>query len=89
MARPVIDEAAALIALKAMTNRNYLNKVRGKRALSGGMKTALAPKLLALSLHEQLLEMMERGEDSVTGFISGVKSKVAEFGAADQFRESG
>ncbi len=41
------------------------------------------------SLHEQWLEMMERGEESMTGFISGVKGKVAEFSAADQLRESG
>lgn len=42
-----------------------------------------------LPLHEQWLEMMERGEESMTGFVSGVKGKVAEFNAADQFRESG
>ena len=41
------------------------------------------------SLHEQWIEMMDRGEGSMTGFISGVKGKVAEFNAADQFRESG
>ena len=41
------------------------------------------------SLHEQWLEMMGRGEDSMTGFISGVKGKVAEFSAADQLRDSG
>ena len=41
------------------------------------------------SLHEQWLEMMDRGEGSMTGFISGVKGKVAEFSAADQLRESG
>ena len=41
------------------------------------------------SLHEQWVEMMERGEASMTGFISGVKGKVAEFSAADQLMESG
>ena len=41
------------------------------------------------SLHERWLEMMDRGEGSMTGFISGVKGKVAEFSAADQLRESG
>ena len=41
------------------------------------------------SLHDQWVEMMERGESSMTGFISGVKGKVAEFGVADQLRESG
>ena len=40
-------------------------------------------------LHERWLEMMDRGEGSMTGFISGVKGKAAEFSAADQFRESG
>ena len=41
------------------------------------------------SLHERWLEMMDRGERSMTGFISGVKGKVAEFSAADQLREVG
>ena len=41
------------------------------------------------SLHEQWVEMMGRGENSMTGFISGVKGKVAEFSAADQLRDSG
>ena len=41
------------------------------------------------SLHEQWLEMMDQGEGSMTGFISGVKGKAAEFSAADQLRESG
>ena len=41
------------------------------------------------SLHERWLEMMDRGEGSMTGFISGVKGKVAEFSAADQLREAG
>ena len=41
------------------------------------------------SLHEQWMEMMDRGEGSMTRFISGVKGKVAEFSAADQLRESG
>ena len=41
------------------------------------------------SLHEQWLEMMDRGEGSMTGFISGVKGKVVEFSAADQLREAG
>ena len=40
------------------------------------------------SLHERWVEMMDRGEGSMTGFISGVKGKVAEFSAADQLRES-
>ena len=41
------------------------------------------------SLHEHWLEMMDRGEGSMTGFISGIKGKVAEFSAADQLREAG
>ncbi len=41
------------------------------------------------SLHEQWVEMMGRGENSMTGFISGVKGKVAEFSATDLLRESG
>ena len=41
------------------------------------------------SLHEQWGEMMERGEGSMTGFISGVKGKVAEFSVADQLRDAG
>ena len=41
------------------------------------------------SLHEHWLEMMDRGEGSMTGFISGVKGKVAEFSAADQLRDAG
>ena len=41
------------------------------------------------SLHEQWVEMMDRGEGSTTGFVSGVKGKVAEFGAADQLTGAG
>ena len=41
------------------------------------------------SLHEQWLEMMERGEGPMKGFISGVKGKVAEFSVADQLRDAG
>ena len=41
------------------------------------------------SLHERWMEMVDRGKGSMTGFISGVKGKVAEFSAADQLRESG
>ena len=41
------------------------------------------------SLHEHWLEMMDRGEGSMTGFISSVKGKVAEFSVADQLRDSG
>ena len=41
------------------------------------------------SLHERWVEMMERGEGSMTGFITGVKGKVAEFSAADRLREAG
>ena len=41
------------------------------------------------SLHEHWLEMVDRGEGSMTGFISGVKGKVAEFSAADQLRDAG
>ena len=41
------------------------------------------------SLHERWVEMMDRGEGSMTGFINGVKGKVAEFSAADRLRESG
>ncbi len=41
------------------------------------------------SLHEQWLEMMARGEGSMTGFISGIKGKVAEFSVADQLRDAG
>ena len=39
------------------------------------------------SLHEHWLEMP--AERSMTGFISGVKGKVAEFSVADQLREAG
>ena len=41
------------------------------------------------SLHEQWLEMMDRGEGSMNGFISGVKGQVAEFYAAEQLGEAG
>ena len=41
------------------------------------------------SLHEHWLEMVDRGEGSMTGFISGIKGKVAEFSAADQLRDAG
>ena len=41
------------------------------------------------SLHEHWMEMMDRGEGSMTGFISGVKGKVAEFNVADQLRDAG
>ena len=41
------------------------------------------------SLHEHWLEMMDRGEGSMAGFISGVKGKVAEFNVADQLRDAG
>lgn len=41
------------------------------------------------SLHEHWQEMMDRGDDSMTGFISGIKGKAAEFGAADQLRDAG
>ena len=41
------------------------------------------------SLHEQWVEMMDRGEESMTGFISGIKGKVAEFGVADQLKRAG
>ena len=41
------------------------------------------------SIHDHWQEMINRGSDSMTGFISGIKGKVAEFGAADQLREAG
>ena len=41
------------------------------------------------SLHEQWVEVMDRGEESMTGFMSGIKGKAAEFGAADQLGEAG
>lgn len=41
------------------------------------------------SLHEHWQEMMARGDESMTGFVSGLKGKVAEFGAAEQLEEAG
>ena len=41
------------------------------------------------SLHDHWQEMMARGDESMTGFVNGIKGKAAEFGAADQLREAG
>jgi hypothetical protein len=41
------------------------------------------------SLHEQWQEMMERGPDSMKGFIYGLKGKVAEFNAKDSLESNG
>ena len=41
------------------------------------------------SLHEQWQEMMERGPDSMKGFIYGLKGKVAEFNAKDLLESNG
>ena len=41
------------------------------------------------SLQEQWQEMMERGPDSMNGFIHGLKGKVAEFNAKDSLESNG
>ena len=41
------------------------------------------------SLHEQWLEMTESGDVSVTGFISGLKGKLAEINTAESLEENG
>ena len=41
------------------------------------------------SLHEHWQDVMGRGDEPMTGFISGLKGKVAEFGAADHLRQAG
>ncbi len=41
------------------------------------------------SLHEQWQEMAERGPEAQTGFISGLKGKVAEFDAKDLLEGTG
>ena len=41
------------------------------------------------SLQEQWQEMMERGPDSMNGFIHGLKGKVAEFNAKDALKSNG
>ena len=41
------------------------------------------------SLHEQWQEMAERGPEAQTGFISGLKGKVAEFDAKDLLEDRG
>ena len=41
------------------------------------------------SLHDRWMEMMERGPDSMNGFVSTLKGKLAELDAADQLREAG
>ena len=45
--------------------------------------------LLARARSQAGVEVMDRGEESMTGFMSGIKGKAAEFGAADQLREAG
>ena len=41
------------------------------------------------SLHQHWLEMMDRGPESMDGFISGLKGKLAEFQAQDQLTDAG
>ena len=41
------------------------------------------------SLHEQWLEMTESGDASVTGFINGLKGKLAEINTAESLEENG
>ena len=41
------------------------------------------------SLCEYWQSMMDRGEGSMQGFISGIKGKLAEFNAAEQLRDAG
>ena len=41
------------------------------------------------SLCEYWQSMMNRGEESMQGFISGIKGKIAEFNAAEQLRDAG
>ena len=41
------------------------------------------------SLHEHWLEMMDRGPESVEGFMIGLKGKLAEFQAQDQLAAAG
>ncbi len=41
------------------------------------------------SLHEQWQEMMERGPESIQGFVNGLKGKVAEFGAQERLEAQG
>ena len=41
------------------------------------------------SLHDQYSEMMDRGPDSVEGFINGIKGKLAEINTADKLRAQG
>ena len=41
------------------------------------------------SLYEHYLEMMDRGPESVEGFINGLKGKMAEFHAEEQLTEAG
>ena len=41
------------------------------------------------SLYEQWQSMMNHGEESMQGFISGIKGKIAEFNAAEQLRDAG
>ena len=41
------------------------------------------------SLHEHWQEMITRGEESMQGFINGIKGKLAEFDAAEQLKEAG
>ena len=48
------------------------------------------PRLAAdHSLHDHWQGMMDRGPESMGGFVSGLKGKVAEFQALDQFAEAG
>lgn len=41
------------------------------------------------SLHDHWQEITDRGNDSMTGFISGIKGKMAEFSAAEQLTDAG
>lgn len=41
------------------------------------------------SLNEYWQSMMDRGEESMQGFISGIKGKIAELNAAEQLRDAG
>ena len=41
------------------------------------------------SLHDQWQEMMDRGPESMEGFISGLKGKVAEFNVAENLEQNG
>ena len=57
--------------------------------LTAAYEAQYAGEATSQSLHEQWQEMMERGPDSMNGFIHGLKGKVAEFNAKDSLESNG